>query len=361
MYLSSTLHLFNPSHDEALAAASPYYYPSQIARRLSVDWAMLPMLWAEEGDVIYVPNKMKDSSQEARAISQKEEETMRNRGIRLVGRREMTPHFWDGITHIEPWGWDALICHQLVKMGAPARLIPSAERLEQMRMLSARHTTTEVLPRLMERLRAQGVPVTGESYIAHDMAEVMRLVSKYGRVVVKSLWSCSGRGVFTIGDCPTPSDEGRINKLLRTQGAVEVEPRYEGIMDLALEFDAKASGDVAYRGLSLFLTSPGGGYKANIVAKQEALQKRLFQSCPFLERHFQTLSHECEKVLSEVIDGRYEGPLGVDMMVVKDDEGNLQLHPCIEVNVRRTMGYVACTMGERGIEQWPEKYPFSRM
>lgn len=355
MHPSSTLHLFNPSHDEALAAASPYYYPSQIARRLSVEWAMLPMLWAEEGDVIYGPDDNK-------AISQREEETMQRRGIRIVGRREMSSSFWDGITHIEPWGWDALICHQLKKMGAPARLLPSVERLEQIRMLSARHTTTEVLPRLIERLRVQGVPVTGESYIAHDMAEVMRLVSKYGRVVVKSLWSCSGRGVFTIGESPTPSDEGRMNKLLRTQGAVEVEPRYEGVMDIALEFDAQASGGgVTYRGLSLFLTSPGGGYKANIVAEQALLQKRLFQSCPFLEAHFQTLSYECEKVLSEVIDGRYEGPLGVDMMVVKGDEGNLLLHPCIEVNVRRTMGYVACTMGERGIDQWPETYPFSRM
>lgn len=354
MLPSSTLHLFNPSHDEALAAASPYYYPSKIARRLSADWAMLPMLWAEKGDVVYWPDDKKE-------MSQSEEETMRNSGIRMVRRREMTPRFWEGITRIEPWGWDALVCHQLAKMGAPARLLPSAERLEQIRMLSARHTTTAVLPRLIDGLRAQGVPVTGESYIARDEEEVMRLVSKYGRVVVKSLWSCSGRGVFTIDDCPTPSDEGRMSKLLRTQDALEVEPRYEGVMDIALEFDAQASGDVIYRGLSLFLTSPGGGYKANVVAKQEVLQSRLFQSCPVLEAHFQTLSRECEKVLSEVIGGRYEGPLGVDMMVIKGDEGKLLLHPCIEVNVRRTMGYVACTMGERGIEQWPETYPFSRM
>lgn len=354
MYPSSTLHLFNPSHDEALAAASPYYYPSKIARRLSADWAMLPMLWAEEGDVVYCTDDKKD-------VSQSEEETMRSRGIRMVRRREMMPKFWEGITRIEPWGWDALVCHQLTKMGAPARLLPSAERLEQIRMLSARHTTTEVLPRLIDGLRAQGVSVTGKSYIARDEEEVMRFVSKYDRVVVKSLWSCSGRGIFTIDDCPTPSDEGRINKLLRTQGAVEVEPCYEGVMDMALEFDAHASGGVTYKGLSLFLTSPGGGYKANVVAKQEVLQSRLFQSCPVLEPPFQTLSRECEKVLSEVIGGRYEGPLGIDMMVVKGDEGKLLLHPCIEVNVRRTMGYVACTMGERGIEQWPEAYPFSQM
>ena len=45
-----TLHIFNPSHDEALAAHSPYYYPSKIARHLANEWGALPMLWALEND-----------------------------------------------------------------------------------------------------------------------------------------------------------------------------------------------------------------------------------------------------------------------------------------------------------------------
>ena len=49
-----TLHLFNPSHDEALAANFPYYYPSTIARRLQTEWGLLPVLWAQPGDCVLV-------------------------------------------------------------------------------------------------------------------------------------------------------------------------------------------------------------------------------------------------------------------------------------------------------------------
>ena len=52
------------------------------------------------------------------------------------------------------------------------------------------------------------------------------------------------------------------------------------------------------------------------------------------------LKEICSAVLSQHIAARYEGPLGVDMMLVKTAQG-IMLHPCIEVNLRRTMGYVA--------------------
>ena len=38
----------------------------------------------------------------------------------------------------------------------------------------------------------------------------------------------------------------------------------------------------------------------------------------------------------------YEGPLGVDMMIVKCGKGeSFYLHPMVEINLRRTMGHVA--------------------
>ena len=38
----------------------------------------------------------------------------------------------------------------------------------------------------------------------------------------------------------------------------------------------------------------------------------------------------------------YEGLFGVDMMIVHSDEAQKYvLHPCVEVNLRRTMGHVA--------------------
>ena len=50
-----------------------------------------------------------------------------------------------------------------------------------------------------------------------------------------------------------------------------------------------------------------------------------------------------EKICSElspVFNGQYAGLFGVDMMVVSPSK----LHPCVEINLRRTMGHVALSL-----------------
>ena len=39
-------------------------------------------------------------------------------------------------------------------------------------------------------------------------------------------------------------------------------------------------------------------------------------------------------------NGLYTGPIGVDSMLYRDDEGHLKMRLCIEANVRYTMGNV---------------------
>lgn len=80
----------------------------------------------------------------------------------------------------------------------------------------------------------------------------------------------------------------------------------------------------------------GGGYTGNTLAPQAALERVLAWQFDGLD----ILKQICSAVLSQHIAARYEGPLGVDMMLVKTAQG-IMLHPCIEVNLRRTMGYVA--------------------
>ena len=43
--------------------------------------------------------------------------------------------------------------------------------------------------------------------------------------------------------------------------------------------------------------------------------------------------------------GDYRGPFGIDMMVVRSEEcESVWLHPCVEINLRRTMGHVALAL-----------------
>ena len=83
----------------------------------------------------------------------------------------------------------------------------------------------------------------------------------------------------------------------------------------------------------MFDPTETGGYTGNTLAPQAALKRVLARQFDGLD----ILKEICSAVLSQHIAARYEGPLGVDMMLVKMAQG-IMLHPCIEVNLRRTMG-----------------------
>ena len=68
--------------------------------------------------------------------------------------------------------------------------------------------------------------------------------------------------------------------------------------------------------------------------------------------HVEAAQKNCRRLLDKVREcicqrldvGDYRGPFGIDMMVVKGLP--CLLHPCVEINLRRTMGHVALAVGE---------------
>ena len=263
-----TLYLFNPSHDEALAAHTPYYYPTKIARHLAVVWGMLPGIWAEPGDLVWVDE----------ALTEEEIANQRGvwcEGVRFVHTRELNAALWGQVDRVEPWGWDALVHRQLLKAGAPAQLLPDATQLETIRQLSSRQTTERVLPALVQRLTACGIPAVGESRIVAALPEAHTLLQQWGGAMIKALWSCSGRGVFRVSEQLSALEHGRMAKLLREQGAFEMQRFYDGRFDFALEFSVSPSGEVLYEGPSYFRTSPLGGYSGNVIQPIATLEHEI--------------------------------------------------------------------------------------
>lgn len=244
----------------------------------------------------------------------------------LDGREIPASDFdWSAVTAIEPWGWDRHIAGVLSKLGAPQHLLPTVAQLDRIRALSSRHTAVRVLERL-------AMPPFTSRWCTDEAATLAAIAEYGGRAVLKLPWSCSGRGVWTT---ESASSLQRIRKSLRDQGAVEVEPLYDKVADFAMEFEADAHGGVSYAGLSVFATHDGGGYAGNMVATQEILRSSL-EAKAGGSLPLEVLSHRLCDVLAEILSGGYTGPLGIDMMLTPDG-----IHPCIEVNLRNTMGRVA--------------------
>ena len=116
-----------------------------------------------------------------------------------------------------------------------------------------------------------------------------------------------------------------------------VEPYYNKVMDFGMEFESDGEGHVSYLGLSLFHTT-NGAYTGNLIAIEE--DKRKVISSYISDKLGDCVKNKICDCLGEVFCGKYKGPFGVDMMVVADNNGFL-LHPCVEINLRRTMGHVA--------------------
>lgn len=326
----ATLHIFNPEHDIALAAHLSIFTAPRAGRQLRHDLCWLPALWAAGGDLVFCPEKPRHLPSYLPLSS-----------VTYVTARELAtrPSLRACITAISPWGWDRAIAGELQRCGLGA-LIPADESLSDIRKLSHRaFAATHLLP----ALRSLDSRLVGEAMLCQSYPPVSATP-----MVLKSPWSSTGRGVrYVTDEASWQRNRTWAEAVIQQQGGLMREPLYDRVMDFAMEFYATAGHEVQYLGLSLFHTQHGA-YVGNLIASEQHKRAALqpYVDLALLDRVRETIL----QFSREYIAPRYEGPFGVDMMVVRANQGSsasateYRLHPCVELNLRRTMGHVALCM-----------------
>ena len=334
-----TLHIFNPEHDIALASGLANFTAPHAGRQLRHDLGFLPAFWAKEGDVVMV-----DDTEQA----EREYRKLRHRLGTLLGTgilpgansqfaRSKVPVCSGQNFDVNPWGWNSALRAALIRQGIDERHLPSPTYLEAVRQLSHRRVSSTLLP----QLQADGT--IGESFECREADEVERLLQRYGQLVLKAPWSSSGRGLrfLSVDRTPLSMQAGWFRNVVAGQGSVMVEPYYSKVKDFGMEFYCHPDGHVDYLGLSLFHTE-SGAYTGNLLATEATKREIITHYIPDdLLTHTQV--QLCNLLSATLSPASYVGPLGVDMMVVSSGQGFL-LHPCVEINLRRTMGHVALTL-----------------
>lgn len=329
------LHIFNPEHEICLALDKARFTPSHNVMKMRRELAFLPYLWADEDDYVLVD----DFEYAHKAVERLSHLVRKN--VRFVGIKRLKSLVSERVRSGEfdlqacPWGWDKAVKQLLVSLGWPEERLPSDKFLEDLRQLSHRRTAK----RFLENTDFAVYEVT-------TIPEMLALIEKHGNTVLKSPWSCSGRGIrFVSKEHCTPSLIRWADNIISQQGSLMVEPYYEKIRDFALEFMA-IYGKVEFCGLSLFDTFYTA-YCASLVTSER--NKRAI-----LERHLpadviDNAICQCRDFIQNEIDQLGNSPMGgvegvgVDMMIVKSSDG-CRLHPCVEFNFRRTMGHVALSI-----------------
>ncbi|MBR4275889.1 MAG: hypothetical protein IKQ32_02895 [Prevotella sp.] len=288
-----TVSIFNPEHDLALADGTSNYTPPKVVRQLRQELGELSALWRKEGEVTV-------------------------------------------------WGWDKAIVRELKQMGVADEQLPTEKQLEAIRTLSNRSQAVELLASLRQM---EGT--TGTAKVCYSYDDVLHFHAEHGATIVKSPWSSSGRGVkeFKVGG---DSDKSRsfVEGTIARQGTVIAEKKCDKIADLALEYVMDKEGEIHYEGLSVFSTVHGA-YSGNLLLPEEEKRERVR---PYISDDLMhEVSYQIKQFIAPRLKGVYWGPLGVDMMICKSaSSGTYLLNPCVEINLRRTMGHVAIALTNKG-------------
>ncbi len=218
-----------------------------------------------------------------------------------------------------PWGWSLATKERYRRMGYAD--LPSDEWLGELRALSSREWACRYINMLLE--------ATQGPYVGHEMRFVSCVEPTEEPLVVKTPWSSSGRGVRFY-------PEGLRMPIESAEGLCVDRFYADKLHDFAMEFDVEEH-DVRYLGLSLFLTDARGAYRGNLLASQQELRRIIGMP--------EGVEQELASAFASLAPlGSYRGPLGIDMMMLADG----RIHPCVEVNFRRTMGHLALTLAQRG-------------
>ncbi len=317
------LYVFNPEHDLALAANLSNFTAPHAGRKLRYDLGYIPALWAGDEDYILVDDVEKAVRQYGRLRAK-----IGGTPKRFVDKSKLRSLY---INKVEPWGWDLALRSFLLRNGVEC--VPSEDDIAVIRDLSHRKQAVN----LLRHLKLPGT--IGYSCCADTIVEIRKQLGKHGSLVVKAPWSSSGRGVRFVTVAFDEYQERWIKNVFDRQGCVIVEPYYNKVKDFGMEFESDGEGRVNYLGLSLFHTK-NGAYTGNLIATEDEKHE-------ILGRYISAdlLSDVRERIcqhLGLAFKDKYQGPFGIDMMVVSTaDKTGFLLHPCVEINLRRTMGHVA--------------------
>jgi hypothetical protein len=319
--------VFNPEHDLALAANLSNFTAPHAGRQLRADLGFIPAIWAAANDFVLVEN-VEDAERRFLRL------TRRPFG-RFIAKDLLCKLQFSAV---DVWGWDLAIRAYLLRWGVEAVVMPTVTQIDAIRQLSHRRHAMQ----LLERLQMPGT--IGRSCETDQMEMIAERLQSGEHLVVKAPWSSSGRGVrFMEGDMNI-YDNGWVRHVIEKQGSVMVEPYYNKVKDFGMEFVSDGKGLVSYVGLSLFQTS-NGAYTGNILASEDEKEHMIsrYISVDLLKAIRQKIC----TLMGVLLKDRYAGAFGIDMMVVRRDDGDgFLLHPCVEINLRRTMGHVAISLTE---------------
>ncbi len=365
-------YIFNPEHDLCLANGSPHYLPPASALKFRADCHRQVEQWLE-GIMGEAPLEAPMPAVPVPTVP-----------VLTVPVPTVHPAAADKSTSsrntdmIVPWGWNSVLVKQLRQEGVPEHLLPNEEYLNLIREYSRREHAVKCAEYLNRCNINQNAPLSvvaesscgacnsdmaksgcgqcdpsvaesssGQCYplpiVAKSLREVEAALERWGRIVLKSPLSGSGKGIRWVSEALSHSDIGWCLHNLEHYGSIIAEERQNVIQDFAMLFSCNLpfKSGIEFFGYSLFFTS-NGAYKGSVVENDSFIEEYLCsQGANLAELH--RIRAQLQEHLTKELAGWYKGFLGVDMFLFSPadkEHRRAMLNPVVEINLRLTMGHL---------------------
>ena len=177
------------------------------------------------------------------------------------------------------------------------------------------------------------------SRVLHDLSEVNDWLKKgYFPKVLKKCYAFSGRGHFILKH-PTCFSKVKANiiKTFRDGHVLIGEPWVTRTRDFSTQWELKTNLPPNYLGATIINNTKNGCFNS-------ASTVGIKQLTPFLELHLNTV----KQTVNHVLGSDYYGYLGIDAMVYENPTSKeKKLHPIVEINLRKTMGWLMLELKKR--------------
>lgn len=337
--MKCSLHYFNPTVELEVANGNENYQAPALLRKFENDLAMLPAYYANPNDFVYtntIPEK-----QFIRANF-----FLKNKHIRFT--QNMSEIDSAELGEIIPWGWSPRM-HKLVNdmkynIGADFSGHRMLNWKDVHRLLYSRETAIKLQRKLIEINTHSSIKQKLAKQFYH-IDELKNHVQNSGKLVLKSPWSSSGRGVQILREKEfNTTNEQVTSGILKEQGSIFVEEYLDKQADMAFHFRIDRSNTIKFLGYSMFKTGTKGEYEGNYLPSTYHPNAEI---SAFLSQELINISSEIllQALNTSQLLSPYEGVFGVDAIIYKED-GVLKLQACSEINLRMNFGYLALELGK---------------
>ena len=332
------IHYFNPGHETAVLNASKHYHPPVQVAKMQSDLAFLPAGYASPGDYVYMENPLPDDF-----IRSCEPLNLQVKPA-TPGDFSCNPEVFQH-SEVDLWGISPQSIHffeQLSAQGKLSLVIPRWK--EELRFWGSRFASQQLLAGLLESV--PGIePDILPQFVSTIEAVERQTVQSHDRLLVKSPYSSSGRGLIWLPPGKLAQSEKQIiTGMLNRQKQVSIERALDKQLDFSMQFEITPSGNTLFAGFSIFRTNDKGAYEKSLLDSQERLEKQI-ASLIGRDLLFYT-QRTLTGMIQEKIAPHYSGIAGVDMLLYKSGSA-CRLHPCVEINLRKNMGYLAVRLAEK--------------